>query len=107
MCFSNNVELIGIFKVQLLSFILRSFTGIAGFGSASLYMTMIVPAGIQDHKGSLEKRHAPAAIPTPVVALPFKKPLLSSKTHPLKSIQAGTSSQLTKVDPTIRNSMYS
>ncbi len=33
----------------------------------------MVPAGIQDQKGSLEKRQAPGAIPTPEVGPPFKK----------------------------------
>ena len=70
-------------------------------------MTRIVPAGIQDQNGSFEKRQAPAAIPTPEVGPPFRKPLLSSKIQPLKSIQAGTSLQFTKEGPTMRNSTYS
>jgi hypothetical protein len=55
--------LIGAIIVQFPSEREISFAGIFGFGSASLYIRMIVPKGTQAHNGLNENRTAPGAIP--------------------------------------------
>ena len=57
---------------------------------------------MQDQKGLSAKRAAPAAIPTPLVGVPFRKPLLSSNIQNRRSRQ-----EVAQGVPNTRNSTYS